>query len=96
MLNQFVHCVTAQVILSLIAASDTTSVLTTRILQVLRTGDDSKEITRKLIQELGKVTPIDDHEIGDNTRTSSSGGVSRAGVIADFPLLDAVILETFR
>lgn len=84
-----------QVILSLFAGTDTTAVTLTRILQLLATADDGKEIVDKLVQELGNDVTSDDDELDDTTGTGR-GGTSRAGILAAFPLLDAVILESFR
>lgn len=81
--------------LSLFAGTDTTSVTLTRVLQLLATADDGKDIIAKLRQELRNAARSDDDELDDSTG-SGSGGASRAGIFASFPLLDAVILEAFR
>lgn len=84
-----------QVILSLFAGTDTTSMTLTRVLQHLATADDGKDIVIKLRQELSNAASSDDDELDDRTGTGS-GGASRAGILATFPLLDVVILEAFR
>ena len=82
-------------VLSLFAGTDTTAVTLTRVLQLLATADDGEEIVDKLIEELSSDAASDDDELDDTTGTGS-GGASRAGIFAEFPLLDAVILEAFR
>jgi len=84
-----------KVILSLFAGTDTTSVTLTRILQLLATADDGKEIVASLLRELRNEATSDDDELDDTTKTGK-GGASREGVLSAFPLLDAVILEAFR
>ncbi|CAN0343968.1 unnamed protein product, partial [Hapterophycus canaliculatus] len=83
------------VILSLFAGTDTTSVTLTRVLQLLATADDGDDIVGKLRQELSNDASSDDDELDGSAGTSSSDA-SRAGIFAMFPLLDAVILEAFR
>lgn len=67
----------------------------TRLLQLLGTAQDGKEIVDMLLQELSNDATSDDDELDDATGTGS-GGASRAGIFGAFPLLDAVILETYR
>ncbi len=74
---------------------DTTSVTLTRMLQLLATADDGKEIVAGLRQELSNEAKGDNDELDDTTGTGK-GGASREGILGAFPLLDAVILETFR
>ena len=85
-----------QVITSINAGTDTTASTLTRMLQLLATADDGKEITASLRSELSnEATTSDDNELDDTTGTGK-GGASREGILGAFPLLDAVILETFR
>ncbi len=84
-----------QMILSLFAGTDTTAVQLTRMLQLLATADNGKEITASLRQELSNEATSDDDELDDTTGTGE-GGASREGILGAFPLLDAVILEAFR
>ena len=77
------------------AGTDTTASALSRTLQLLATADDGKEIITSLRQELSnEATSSDDNELDDTT--GSKGDASRRGILDEFPLLDAVILETFR
>lgn len=88
-------CDTPQVILSVFAAIDTTSVTLSRILQLLKTADDGNEIVDKLIQELSNVAKSNDDELDGDTEIDSDGA-SRTGIFREFPLLDAIVLESVR
>ena len=77
------------------AGTDTTAVTLTRILQLLATADDGREIVASLLEELQNEATSDDNELDDTTGTGK-GGASREGILSAFPLLDAVILEAFR
>ena len=90
-----VHLPPKQVVLSLLAGTDTTAVTLTRILQLLATSDDREEIVDRLIQELRNDAVSDDDGLDDTAGTGSGSG-SVAGILGEFPLLDAVILEAFR
>ena len=84
-----------QVINIMFAGTDTTASALSRTLQLLATADDGKEIITSLRQELSnEATSSDDNELDDTT--GSKGDASRRGILDEFPLLDAVILETFR
>ena len=69
-----------QVVLSLLAGTDTTAVVLTRILQLLATADDREEIVNKLIQELRNDAASGDYALDDTTGTGS-GGASSAGIL---------------
>ena len=77
------------------AGTDTTAATLTRILQLLATADDGREIVASLLEELQNEATSDDNELDDTTGTGK-GGASREGILSAFPLLDAVILEAFR
>ena len=77
------------------AGTDTTAVTLTRILQLLGTADDGKELVASLLEELKNEATSEDNELDDTTGTGK-GGASREGILSAFPLLDAVILEAFR
>lgn len=85
----------SQVMNILYAGTDTTAVTLTRALQLLATAEDGEDIVDKLRHELKNVATSDDDELDDTTGTGS-GGASRAGIFHSFPLLDTIILETFR
>ncbi|CAN0034904.1 unnamed protein product [Scytosiphon promiscuus] len=81
------------VITSLFAGTDTTTSTITRALQLLATDGD--DIIDKLRQELSNTARSDDSEL-ENDTGSGSGVAARPGIFASFPLLHAVVLETFR
>eukprot|EP00903_Cladosiphon_okamuranus_P005807 g5752.t1 len=83
------------VFLSLFAGTDSSAVSITRVLQLLATAVDGKDIVAELIQELRGDAKSDEDELDDTTGTGS-GGASRAGILGAFPLLDAIILEAYR
>ena len=85
-----------QVINSINAGTDTTASTLTRMLQLLATADDGKNIVATLRQELSNEAKTSDDNELDDTTGAGMGGASRKGILAEFPLLDAVILETFR
>ena len=78
---------------ALFAGTDTTAVTLTRLLQSIKTADDGEEIVEKLIEELSN-DASNNVELDETLGTGS--GASRAGILGAFPLLDAVILESFR
>jgi len=84
-----------QVILSLFAGEDTTAISIARILQLLATADEGKEIVASLLQEQRNEATSDDDQL-DETAGTGKGGASREGILGAFPLLDAVILEAAR
>ncbi|CAM9890676.1 unnamed protein product [Ectocarpus sp. 8 AP-2014] len=80
------------VITILFAGKDTTSVTLARMLQLLGTAEDGKEIMDQLIDELSKAVTVDDGERKDGT----AAGLPGAGLFTSFPLLNAVVLEANR
>ena len=84
-----------QVLLCLFAGADTTAVTLTRILQLLATAEDGKEMVARLLKEQRNEATSDDDELDDTTGTGK-GGASREGILGAFPLLDAVIHEASR
>ncbi|CAM9611039.1 unnamed protein product [Ectocarpus sp. 6 AP-2014] len=76
----------------LFAGKDTTSVTLTRMLQLLGTAEDGKEIMDQLIDELSKAATVDDGEREDGT----AAGLPGAGLFTSCPLLNAVVLEANR
>lgn len=83
-----------QVIFGLFAGFDTTSVLLTRILQLLGSAK-GKNVAEELVGELNRLTAGDDDPIQDGG-TTRSARKSPPGVFGAFPLLEAVVLETSR
>ncbi|CAM9850857.1 unnamed protein product [Ectocarpus sp. 8 AP-2014] len=80
------------VITILFAGKDTTSVTLTRMLQLLGTAQDGKEIMDQLIDELSKAATVD----GGEREGGTAAGLPGAGLLTSFPLLNAVVLEANR
>lgn len=84
---------TRKVINALFAGYHTTGVSLTRVLQLLG-SPDSKGLVKQLIQELN--SNVDTRSEKDDGEASASAMRPVKGIFRAFPLLDVVVLETFR
>ncbi|CAB1106783.1 unnamed protein product [Ectocarpus sp. CCAP 1310/34] len=81
-----------RVITILFAGKDTTSATLTRMLQLLGTAEDGKEIMDQLTDELSEAATVDNGDCEEFTAAGLPGAV----LITSFPLLNAVVLEANR
>lgn len=80
-------------VVSFFAGFETTATMLARVVEALK-YDGFKELKDKLIQELCQEITTGSDNVDEEL--VSSAGKSTAGLFGNFPLLDAIVLETFR
>lgn len=83
-----------QVVASLFAGYDTTTATLARVLQLLGSAD-SKHVIHQLVQELSGAAPTGKTVLKEGTENGKED-ISTKGILGAFPLLDAIVHESYR